>query len=475
MPDDKTGLGKPKIEIKPTAKRNLAASTRRVVRPTSAMALTSLTKSFPPVPTMQAEMRKQVLLEAEIRRQRQLQAAIPKTALTAMKFADEARKLAATFAVPRAILEARNTYTHHVVAATAAHHKSLRNMIEIAKQPLLDAWKDQQALWEKQQVFLQGFRTVGMPHIVGVFPDSEPVAIVRGIVDWLRGDKAAGDELEKIVANNLPDALRRKFGFEELKTDKNLHLHLGNENGEIDLAVYCKGDVIFLVEVKKSINNKKISHFINNNARPFIESKNTLSNKKIYGAIAYSNSHRDAASFAKELGLLVCRITESGIEIIEPPNTQQLCDLRSTNLDKPKTPQKHRKKKLDKPDTPHEWISYSKNGDGTEPSFKVKARPTKSCRNCLKKLLNKYEGYRWFCNSSLIAEQVAGGCIIPLEKFVTDVLLGWKNIIVFDDEIIPFSVENATKLFKDLPDLYDDLVLRTYKLWHNNFTNEAVR
>ena len=140
LPDDKTDLGKPKIEMKPTAKRNLAASTRRVVRPTSAMALTSLTKAFPLVPTIQAEMRKQMLLEAEIRRQRQLQAAIPKTALTAMKFADEARKLAATFAVPRAVAEVARVAKHsEAIAATA----SSPNMIEMAKQqpPFVAWWK----------------------------------------------------------------------------------------------------------------------------------------------------------------------------------------------------------------------------------------------------------------------------------------------------------------------------------------------
>ncbi len=453
MIDGKIGLGKPKIEMKPAAKRNLAASPRRFVRSTSEIALTSLTKAFPPVPTMQAGMRKQVLLEAEIRRQRQLQAVIPKTTLTAMKFAD----MLEAIAVSRDMLEA----------------------MKFAEQqpPLLSAWKVQQALWKEQTALLQEFRIIDMPHFVGWPPDSEPVAIVRCVVHGLRDDKAVGDELEKIVGDDLPAELHKQLGIKVLKTDKNLHLHRDDENGEIDLAVYCDGDVIFIVEVKKTIDKKKIAHFLNKNARLFIESKCTLSNEKIFGLIAYANSSGDAVSFAKKQGLLVCRIAaESELVLADPPSLQQLCDLRSTNLDKPKTPQKHHKKKLDKPDTPHEWINCQKNRDGTALSFKVTARPTRSCRNYLKKFLDRYDNVcPWLFPSCSIAEEVAGGYIIPLEKFVTDALLGWENVIVCDGAITPFSVENAARLFKDFPRLYYDLVLRTYKLWCNNSTDEAVQ
>ncbi len=389
MIDDKIGLGKPKIEMKPAAKRNLAASPRRFVRSTSEMALTSLTKAFPPVPPMQAGMRKQVLLEAEIRRQRQLQAAIPKTTLTAMKFAD----MLEAIAVSRDMLEA----------------------MKFAEQqpPLLSAWKDQQVLWKGQTALLQEFRIIDMPHLFRWPPDSEPVAIVRCVVYGLRDDKAVGDGLEKIVGDDLPAELHKQLGIKVLKTNKNLHLHLGDENGEIDLAVYCDGNVIFLVEAKKTINKKKIIHFLNKNARLFIESKYTLSNEKIFGLIAYANSRGDAVSFAKKRDLLVCMIAESDLVLADPPSLQQLCDLRSTNLDKPKTPQKHHKKKLDKPDTPHEWINCQKNRDGTALSFKVTARPTKSCRNYLKKFLDKYDVCRWLSLPCSIAEEVAGGYIIP--------------------------------------------------------------
>ena len=205
------------------------------------------------------------------------------------------------------------------------------------------------------------------------FSDSEPVAIIRGVVYGLRGDKAAGNELEEIVADTLSAELHKQLGIKVMKVDKNLHLHKGSENGEIDLAFYCEGNVIFLVEVKKTIDKKKITRFINNNVRLFIASKATPNDGKIYGVIAYSNSRGDAISFAKERGLLVCRITENGLEIIEPASIQQLCDLRSTCLDKPKPQHKHRKKKLDAPNIPHEWISYSKIAMGQHPLSRLQS------------------------------------------------------------------------------------------------------
>lgn len=47
---------------------------------------------------------------------------------------------------------------------------------------------------------------------------------------------------------------------------------------------------------------------------------------------------------------------------------------------------------------------------------------------------------------------------ITLEVYAETVILGWEN--VFDDETgepIPFTKENVIQLFKDLPDLFDDV------------------
>ncbi len=53
---------------------------------------------------------------------------------------------------------------------------------------------------------------------------------------------------------------------------------------------------------------------------------------------------------------------------------------------------------------------------------------------------------------------------IFMAVFVKTVLLGWNNVLLSDvtgnkedKGFAPFSAENATKLFKNLPDLYEDL------------------
>lgn len=418
---------------------------------------------------MREEMRKQVLLEAEIRRQRKLQ--------VAMKIADKADMLTKAYVMSKNIAKAARVAEHAEAIAAA---ESSRTIIEIAKQPhaLLAVWKEQQALWEKQHALLSSFRAIGMHRFMERFSDSKIVTLVRDIVDWLRNDKAIGDELEEVVTDNLAAELHKQLGIKVLKTDKNLPLNRGNENGEIDLVVYCEGGVILLFEIKKTINNKKTSHFINNNARLFINVKGVLIDEKICGAIAYVNSRGNAVSFAKEQGLLTCRISEDGLVLVEPPNTQQLSDLRFASLDKSKTQktqQKQRKKKLAKSSVLHEWISASKNSDGTIPAFKVKTRPTRKCRSYLKNFIDIYDEYRFSCNSSSLAEAVARGKLMPLENFVTEALLGWENIIDSNGVIIPFSKENATKLFKDYPAFCRKLALRIYKVWHNNLMDEAAQ
>lgn len=461
MIGDKINLGKPKIELRLAAERDLATSLRRVVRPPSTAIL--------------EETWRQSLQWAEARRIQQLRAMIPKTELAAIKIADEADRITKTYARSKAMLETVSV-AKHVEAIAAA--ESFRNRVELIKQPLtiLTAWQEQQDLWSKRQALLTGFSPIGMPYIIGVFPDSEPVAIIREIVYALRDDKADGDELEETVADKLPDALRREFGIKVSKICRNQPLHHGDENGEIDLVVECKGGLIFLVEVKKTIDNKKISRFINKNARIFIESKDALSARKIHGVIAYVNRRDGAISFAKERGLLIYKISEYSLELVNPLNTPRLCDLRLVSFANPKTqqtPHKCRKKKLDKQDTPHEWIHY-KNSERIAPSFKVRSRPTRSCRNYLKNFLDMYDYHRLLCNSSATAEAIVGDYIVPSEKFITDALRGWENVIGSDGAIIPFSAENATQLFKDYPILYENLVRQIYRIWRNNLTDKAV-
>lgn len=43
------------------------------------------------------------------------------------------------------------------------------------------------------------------------------------------------------------------------------------------------------------------------------------------------------------------------------------------------------------------------------------------------------------------------------QAFIESILIGWDNITTADGQPLPYSPENADKLFTDLPDLYTDL------------------
>jgi hypothetical protein len=46
---------------------------------------------------------------------------------------------------------------------------------------------------------------------------------------------------------------------------------------------------------------------------------------------------------------------------------------------------------------------------------------------------------------------------ITMDVYAETVLLGWENVTDEAGDPIPFSPDNARKLFKDLPDLFDDI------------------
>jgi hypothetical protein len=61
---------------------------------------------------------------------------------------------------------------------------------------------------------------------------------------------------------------------------------------------------------------------------------------------------------------------------------------------------------------------------------------------------------RAIANDAISVERLSG---IARKVWIETCLLGWENIKGKDGNLLPFSIENATRLFTDLPDLYDDL------------------
>lgn len=59
---------------------------------------------------------------------------------------------------------------------------------------------------------------------------------------------------------------------------------------------------------------------------------------------------------------------------------------------------------------------------------------------------------------------------IETRVFVESCLTGWKNVELVEGEDLPFSVENALKLFKEFPDLLEVLV--SYASDYSNFKED---
>jgi len=49
------------------------------------------------------------------------------------------------------------------------------------------------------------------------------------------------------------------------------------------------------------------------------------------------------------------------------------------------------------------------------------------------------------------------------EVYAEAVVLGWSGVTTREGEPLPFTKENAIKLFTDLPDLFDDIVVQSQK------------
>lgn len=49
------------------------------------------------------------------------------------------------------------------------------------------------------------------------------------------------------------------------------------------------------------------------------------------------------------------------------------------------------------------------------------------------------------------------------EVYAESVVLGWEGVTNREGEVLPFNKENAVKLFEDLPDLFEDIVVQAQK------------
>jgi hypothetical protein len=106
-------------------------------------------------------------------------------------------------------------------------------------------------------------------------------------------------------------------------------------------------------------------------------------------------------------------------------------------------------------------IQYGANDDGTIPTFNVRRRGP-SNQQYAKALQRETEQYRRQIEMNMLDEMISRQ--IMLKVFVATILVSWDNVQGEDGKLIPYSKDNAMKLFNALPDLYNDLVEQSGKL-----------
>jgi len=91
------------------------------------------------------------------------------------------------------------------------------------------------------------------------------------------------------------------------------------------------------------------------------------------------------------------------------------------------------------------------------PGFEITIhRAGGSNKKYAKTLAAKMKPYRQRLERDLLDEETSEK--ILLEAFVEGVVIGWSGNIGPGDKKAPYSVENAVAVFKELPDLYADVV-----------------
>jgi hypothetical protein len=105
-------------------------------------------------------------------------------------------------------------------------------------------------------------------------------------------------------------------------------------------------------------------------------------------------------------------------------------------------------------------IEYSTNADGSIPSVTIlRASPVnKKYAKTLERLTRPYR--RQIAAETLAPETSRS---IHIRVIVASILLGWENVQDKDGKNIPFTEENAIKLFEKLPGWFDDIVTNANK------------
>ena len=99
-------------------------------------------------------------------------------------------------------------------------------------------------------------------------------------------------------------------------------------------------------------------------------------------------------------------------------------------------------------------VKFKANDDGTIPTFKI-GRACRSNIKWQKTVEAKTRPFKEEIDSKTISEETSQE--IFLDIYISSLLYGWENVKDENEKNLEFNRENAFKLFKDLPELYDVL------------------
>lgn len=109
------------------------------------------------------------------------------------------------------------------------------------------------------------------------------------------------------------------------------------------------------------------------------------------------------------------------------------------------------------------WVSVGPFG------FKI-ARAGGSNEAFSKEATKRFKPFQVAINNETMPKEMAEDMVI--EIFVDTIILDWKDVGDRDGVLLPFSKENARKLFKELPNLFAELQAQATKT--GNFRKENL-
>ena len=115
-------------------------------------------------------------------------------------------------------------------------------------------------------------------------------------------------------------------------------------------------------------------------------------------------------------------------------------------------------------------VKFKANDDGTIPAFKI-GRTSQSNVKWLKTFEAMTRPYKKDIAAKALSEEEAHNLNIKI--FVMAILQGWENVQDENGKLLPYNNENAIKLLKDFPELYNTLSDESSKM--ENFLESNLK